>query len=348
VVLQPVVLAAQRAHQRDLRLRLFRPCAGFVETDNCNNHAQVPVGFLAAAARHELAREAEAAGGPHGPAASPGPSSAAAAQRQQGPRGSAAGPDGAASSSAAARERTPRRAVASRLLLAARLGLSPQQHVFKLVAGRPPPALMTAFVYVLLAPDSEAAQLRRVGRRADAAARAQAAAAGGGGSRRGRGPHADAAAVKAVTAAALSATSAALRQADVESRVARVLEAVASRMLGRYTCGLEEDERLLRSARELPPRLAAAVLARKPEKEALVSLASALRADARGLLDASLAQREGSQAAAPKAAVREKGVPSEAGSGTAAVPKPALKAQGASGPTATAAQPFAFGFAMSG
>ncbi len=63
------------------------------------------------------------------------------------------------------------------------------------------------------------------------------------------------------------------QQEEEAGRVLRVLRRVAERMQSRYTCGLEEDEAVLRSRGDgVPPWLLAAVAARAPEKRCLRAL----------------------------------------------------------------------------
>lgn len=50
------------------------------------------------------------------------------------------------------------------------------------------------------------------------------------------------------------------------------LSSLVRLMLSRYTCGLEHDRALLARLQQLPPRQAAALLARVPEKEVLQQL----------------------------------------------------------------------------
>ena len=50
------------------------------------------------------------------------------------------------------------------------------------------------------------------------------------------------------------------------------LSSLVRLMLSRYTCGLDDDRSLLARLQQLPPRQAAALLARVPEKEVLQQL----------------------------------------------------------------------------
>lgn len=149
------------------------------------------------------------------------------------------------------------------LRLARRCGLLPIHDVYKVFAGRPPPATMTALIQILLASDVEAARLRTAAREGSGKEKQL------GGSNQG-GP----AALQARTTAMLAAVR---EGGDGEfARIASVYHSIVHHMLGRYGSGLEEDERLLAlgtaAVTVLPPRMYAAILARKPEKEALLSL----------------------------------------------------------------------------
>ncbi|GFR41412.1 hypothetical protein Agub_g2095 [Astrephomene gubernaculifera] len=222
---------------------------GFVERSNRNNHVQVPLALLMRVVRQELQQEQAAAGA--GEAAGPGPGSAA---------------------SATAPAAEVRRAVAARLRLGRRLGLLPLHDVFKVYAGRPAPAALTALLHLLLAGEEQAEEVRRAARRAAGAAHS---------GKQRRGGKVD---KQAKAAAAIAAVAAALKQEDSSAgggvsgsaaavaRLQRVYERVVSYMLGRYGNSLEEDERLMGLYDSLPPRQRAALLARKPEKEALVWL----------------------------------------------------------------------------
>ncbi|KXZ56370.1 hypothetical protein GPECTOR_1g328 [Gonium pectorale] len=241
---------------------------GFVEATNRHNHVQVPLGFLVRAAREELEEQ-------HPPQP--------AAQRRASGAGAGAGPGSASAASDDGDEDGAgalRRRLTARLRLGQRLDLLPQHHVFKVFPDRPPPAAMTALIHVLLASDGEAAALRAAARRAAAAA--VAAAPGGAGRRRKGGERqASAAAVAAaVTQAALAAAVQAVSGGGSDAAAAamkRVYERVVERMLGRYGGSLEEDVRLLERYDSLSVRHRAAVLARKPEKEALVALREVVR-----------------------------------------------------------------------
>ncbi|GLC35928.1 hypothetical protein PLESTB_000520300 [Pleodorina starrii] len=247
---------------------------GFVEERNRNNHVQVPLGFVVRAATELLQAEAEAGTGDT-PAAGPGPGSTSSSGG-----GGGGGNGGAEAQAASAASAAVRRDVAARLRLAQRCGLLPQHHVFKVFADRPPPTHMTALMYLLLAPYADAAAVQASANRAVAAAAAAAAAGQQGADGRkqkgkGRSRLGGKAAAQARAAAAVAAAAAGGEAAL--ARVARVYGAIVERMLGRYGSGLEEDERLLARREALPPRLYAAVLARKPEKEALLSLREAVR-----------------------------------------------------------------------
>ncbi|KAG2499217.1 hypothetical protein HYH03_002797 [Edaphochlamys debaryana] len=305
---------------------------GFVEASNAHNHAQIPVSFVISAARDLLAEEAGGAG-----ASRP-------AKRQR-----ASASDGAAGNGAIegaeeeGEEEDPvQRLVKERRRLAQRLGLFPQHHVFKVFAGRPPPAALTALIFTLLASPQQAADLAIQGRRASvAAARSvEASATGGRLKRSGKARRAarseeeeeaddeavaeaaSKAAVEAASKVALAAAAAALgdgaagRAAAV--RMCRVYDALAERMLRRYGTSLQDDQALLPSYASLPPRRRAALLARLPEKEALAALRAALSgrpmAEQAAVLRASLAS--GPAAPGGKGAVASsKGAGAGAGEG---------------------------------
>ncbi|PNH08982.1 N-lysine methyltransferase setd6 [Tetrabaena socialis] len=332
---------------------------GFVEQRNANNHAQVPLSFVLTATRQVAEQQ--------GAASAQGAGASKAAGRAG--SGSAAGPGPGSSGDAAGGPEEPfRRAQAARLRLGVRLGLLPQHNVFKVFAGRPPSAHMTLLILLLTADDAEFGALRRA---ADTAARGALGKGGGGGGgegKRGRGggdaedgggevgaEAAQAAAAAAVLAAAVAAVDpkGPGGRRTAEARVVRVYEQLVERMLGRYTCSLEEDQRLVAAAVEydrLSVRQRAAVMARKPEKEALVALGEQVRREGCLL---------GSLRAAPPAAATAAAVAGAAGSGKssrggegkagAAGSAPRKAANGGAG-AAVAAQAggasFSFGFTL--
>ncbi len=202
-----------------------------------------------------------------------------------------------------------------RYCLCRRLGLLPLQAVFKVYGGgRPPPSAMTAVVRILLAREGQVRLLRRALKRAMRKRKGRGRK-GRKGKQQGQGKVAS---EKEVAAAVMRAVGLVLDGEDGKGGMGQgqgtgmaecvaVYEHIVRRMLGRYTCGLEEDERLLggggegkqeqqqggkgrrKGGREdggqeggggggaLPPRRRAAVLARKPEKEALLSLQAFVR-----------------------------------------------------------------------
>ncbi|KAG2442960.1 hypothetical protein HXX76_003034 [Chlamydomonas incerta] len=197
---------------------------GFVERANRYNHVQVPVGFVARAAREQMLQEVlEDLQDEDDDLDGMGEDDEGEGEDEEGEEeeqdeeeeasgeedGAGRGPGSAGGEEAAEAAAAIRRGVASRLRLATQLGLMPQHHVFKVFAGRPPPAALTALIYLLLSTDEEAAAVRRAGRAADAAAKKALAAAGGGRKRKASAAD-EAVIVKAVAAAGLDTIAAAL------------------------------------------------------------------------------------------------------------------------------------------
>ncbi|GIL72649.1 hypothetical protein Vretimale_4391 [Volvox reticuliferus] len=238
---------------------------GFVEAHNVNNHVQVPLGFVVRAATNVLQKNVAAEAGTAATGVGARAAGASAAVGAGHGLPSKPGPG-------VLRDR-----MSARLRLARRCGLLPPHRVFKVFACRAPPAIMTALIHVLLASDSEISTLRsaahRAGMMAVAADQCTGRASRSKGIARSRNERGCQAAMQARTAAVVAA---AMDSSDTAlKRVGLVYDDVVQRMLGRYSCDVSEDKQLLAAIgrhASVPARMHAAVLARMPEKEALLSL----------------------------------------------------------------------------
>lgn len=219
---------------------------------------QVPLSFVVRAAREALSTNDGAGPGP----GSKAPQSAAAAPLLDG---------------AAARRR---------LALCRARGLVPEHNVFKVHAGRAPPAALTEVLQVLLTTDeAEIKALRQhaqqqqqeEGQKPTAATAAAEAILGKGKGRQERLGGGDGARGASGTAGVQKTGKVeAPGAAKAVAPLAAAYRLLAERMLSRYTCSLAEDRLLLQRYAQLPPRLQAALLARMPEKEALEWLRDAI------------------------------------------------------------------------